>query len=554
MPLVYQAIYFVSVFLILAIGALVFFRRPKDTIVRLFAMLMVVTASWILSLYYFYLLIDSVSLVVVGRVNYVFAELIAYFAFLFARSFPEHERVLSKRSNLILTVLTAGLVVVTLCTDLVDENEVVRGIDRATSYGPLFPAFVAYYVGIAVASVVVLLNKIRKFEGRLKSQLLMFLVAWGGAAAFGATTNIFIPLFTRQSSTQHLGPLAAVFFAVVVGFAVVRFEMLNTTLIAAEFFMLALALLFVVNLSLAVSPIASVIDGFILVIGIAFGYALIRSVRKEVRDRERTHALADKLEVSNRSLRQLSDAKSEFISIASHQLRTPVSVIKGYLSLMKDGAYGTLGGALRDKIDQMFEMNERLIHLINNLLNVTRIERDKIEFYCRETDVVGIIVEVLGEMALEARGKKLQLIFNEPAKSLPKAFVDPDKLHEVIVNLVDNAIKYTPRGSVEVKAEYRPEAGQIHVRVKDTGRGMDEEDVTHVFEKFFRPKQDNAERQSGMSMGLGLFICAKFLRSMGGDIWIEQTAPGQGTTLAISLPVKASAACEISNQPAPASA
>ncbi len=552
MPLVYQVIYFVSAFLIIAIGAQIFFRRPNDLIIRLFTVLMLVTAGWILSLYYFYLLIDSVSLVIVGRVNYAFAELIVYFAFLFACYFPERNGTLSRRANYALIALTAVVVVLTSCTDLVDENEVVRGVDRATMYGPLFPVFIAYYVGLAGASVAVLIHKIRMAQGRVRTNLTMFLLAWGGAALFGAVTNIFIPLVTKYSNSQHLGPLAAAFFAFVVGYAVIKFEMMNTTLIATELFMFALCLLFVVNLSLAISPIASVVDSFILLIGIAFGTALIRSVRKEVAESDQLRALADKLELSNRSLRNLSEAKSEFISIASHQLRTPVSVIKGYLSLMKDGAYGDVAGALRDKIDQMFEMNERLIHLINNLLNVTRIEKDKIEFVCRQVDVVGIIVEVLGEMALEARGKKLQLIFAEPHRPLPKAFVDPDKLHEVLVNLVDNAIKYTPHGSIEISAEHQADVGQIHIRVKDTGRGMDEEDIAHVFEKFFRPKNDNAERQSGMSMGLGLFICAKFLRSMGGDIWIEQTAPGQGTTLAISLPVDPSAACELKEMAAPA--
>jgi signal transduction histidine kinase len=143
----------------------------------------------------------------------------------------------------------------------------------------------------------------------------------------------------------------------------------------------------------------------------------------------------------------------------------------------------------------------------------------------------------------KTKGKDLTLTFVEPKGEIPPVFVDPERVTEVLVNLIDNAIKYTHVGLVRVSVHAQGPDSPVVVRVTDTGIGIDVEDRQHIFQKFYRPHRPTEEHKAGLSLGLGLYICSKFLRSMGGDIWIENTAPGKGTTFAFSLPTKPGGVC-----------
>ncbi|MBN1585283.1 HAMP domain-containing histidine kinase [Candidatus Uhrbacteria bacterium] len=273
------------------------------------------------------------------------------------------------------------------------------------------------------------------------------------------------------------------------------------------------------------------------------GTLLVRSVVAEMETHRKVKALAVRLNRMNRELRRMDEMRSEFVSVASHQLRTPVSVIRGYLSLIKDGAFGKLEGDLQDKMEQIYDINERLVLLINNLLNVSRIEKDAAQFWCSEVNLPEIIRRTVDSMGFRIRGKGLTLDFVDPEAGVPNVFADPERLTEVIVNLIDNAVKYTYSGSVTVSVSEGEDGSSVIVRVKDTGIGMDPQDMHHVFQKYYRPHRPTDEHQSGLNLGLGLYVCARFLESMGGKIWVESTEPGKGTTVAFSLPVRPGGVC-----------
>jgi len=545
MSLFYQLTYFVTAFLAFAFGALVFLTRPKEPVVKAFAAFTTSIVCWIISLYFFYTLTDRVSLLLVGRINFVFAEMAAFSALTFIYYFPERTVEVPRSWRIGLQAMTAILIVLTLGSDLIDENEIVHGISRSTSYGSLYLLFVAYFTLLSCAGAYILYRKIKKASAAERHKLVLFAVTWGIGVLLAATTNIFIPLATHYYDIQRLGPVVICYFVGLLGYAVVRHELLNIKMLAVELMVFLFTLLFVLNFGLAVSRMTQMVAGASLFFGVIFGILLIRDTRLEFGQREHLRALALELEESNRQLRQMDEIKSEFISIASHQLRTPVSVIKGYLSLMLDGAYGPVSGSFLDKLEQMFEMNERLVILINNLLNVSRIEKNRIEYSCGEVDIKSLMRRVVAGMSIKIKGRKLSLNFIEPGDAVSKVYADPDKLTEVFVNLIDNAIKYTPSGDIDIIMEKSPTNGSVIIRVRDTGVGMDQDDMAHIFEKYYRPAKPNATRQSGMSMGLGLYVCARFLSSMGGSIWVEHTAPGQGTTMAVSLPTAAAESCTI---------
>jgi signal transduction histidine kinase len=543
MSLAYQLIYFISAFLIVGISLVLLFHRPRDLMVRLFVALGFMVSGWVMTLYLYYQILDPDFLVHAGRINYAFAELIVYASLLLAYNFPERIKRWPVWQHVIYANVTAVLVLITTLTDLVVREEHIVGVSRTTTYGPLFWAFVVYFALFSSGIVFLLAKKLRHFTGQMRQQLVVFTAGWAAAIAFGGTTNILIPLVFQYYDSQHLGPIGAVIFAACVAYAVIRHELLNIKVVGAEMFFYVLTLFLVTNLALAPTPAHHIIGSLMLAGGLIAGLAMVRSVRREVQRREKLDELAADLGAANQKLRELDELKSEFISVASHQLRTPVSVIKGYLSLIKDGAFGKVEGELKEKLEQIYDMNERLVHLINNLLNISRIEKGTSQYWCSQVNILDVIRRVIAEMSFKAKSKNLTLTLVDPEGLVPQVYVDPERVTEVLVNLTDNAIKYTHAGMVRITVEGQGEGQPVIVRVKDSGIGIDLEDRRHVFQKYYRPHRPTAEHKAGLSLGLGLYICAEFLRSMGGDIWIEETAPGKGTTVAFSLPTGPAGVC-----------
>jgi signal transduction histidine kinase len=287
--------------------------------------------------------------------------------------------------------------------------------------------------------------------------------------------------------------------------------------------------------------LAETVSEFILRVGlavvvVALGVVLIRNIRANEQRRLQLQKLTGELAKANKKLEQREETRSEFISIASHQLRTPVSVMKGYLSLMIDGTYGKVSNKILNRLEQMYEMNERLVLLINNMLNMARIEKNRIDFGFSELDIVQVADQVVNELTYKAEKKKLELRIKRPARKVPTVVSDTEKLKEILVNLIDNAIKYTVEGHIEVSFRSDRKNGRVITFVRDTGLGMSDEEVVKVFEKYYRIHNPKIPKESGT--GLGLYIVTKFLKGMGGEIWVEKTAQGEGTTFAFSIPYK----------------
>ncbi|HTK04037.1 MAG TPA: ATP-binding protein [Candidatus Eisenbacteria bacterium] len=541
MPLQYQLIYFVTAFLNATIAFGVFFRRKRTPLVQAFAGFILSITGWVVSLYFFYVIVDPVNVILVGRANFAVAMMMAYFAFLFCALFPERVIKIPRSAHIAIASLTAVLTVLTAATDLVDQVEIVKGVSRVTEYGPLYGLYVIFFCTLCVGSIILLIYKYRKLKGIARRQILIFGAGWGVGFVWGTVTNIVIPALTGWYDIQHFGPLAALFLVAVTAYAVARHELLNVQLLAVEVFIVFLHLLFVINIALSPSLPHQILGAISLVLVMVLSTALLRNVRQEIQRRKELDELSLKLADANEHLKEMDQLKSEFISIASHQLRTPISVIKGYISLILEGAYGKVDGPLKDKLVNMNLMNERLVQMINNMLNVSRIEKNKIEYICGIAELQPIMEQTVFEMSFKAKQKGLSLAFDAAGSDGLTAYVDSEKLQEVLTNLVDNAIKYSRSGTITLRAKKMPKGKGVMIAVQDQGIGMDKATAAGVFQKFYRSDDPAVKRESGS--GLGLYIVAIFIRSMGGDVWIEQTAPGKGTTVALTLPVDPKGVC-----------
>lgn len=237
------------------------------------------------------------------------------------------------------------------------------------------------------------------------------------------------------------------------------------------------------------------------------------------------------LKKANEELQRLDRAKSDFISIASHQLRTPLTAIKGFTSMILEGSYGKLTDTLKDKLEKIFESSERLIKLVNDLLDLSHMEGGKMEFNFAKVDFDAMVKSVVEELEPNAQKKNLKFTWRTPDKEFwVKA--DEQKLRQVVMNLIDNAIKYTQQGSVEVLLERQD--GQAVMAVKDTGIGLAPGEAEHLFQKFVRGSEASHYHTEGA--GVGLYVARQLIEAHQGEVWVESKGEGQGATFFIKLP------------------
>lgn len=239
------------------------------------------------------------------------------------------------------------------------------------------------------------------------------------------------------------------------------------------------------------------------------------------------------LTVANQRLQQLDKTKSEFISIASHQLRTPLTVIKGYLSLILDGTVGSCDIKAVDTLTKIKSSSDRLVSLVNDLLDISRIERGTMQFEFKPGRLETLAKDVFDEFEEQAKQKGLQFTFHPPKAATPLVSIDNLKLRQTILNLIDNAIKYTPSGSIDVTV--KRQGPLVRFEITDTGIGMTEETRQNLFQKFTRGEGVSTVNTEGL--GLGLFVAKQIVERHGGGIGVESPGKGKGSTFSFALPV-----------------
>jgi len=225
--------------------------------------------------------------------------------------------------------------------------------------------------------------------------------------------------------------------------------------------------------------------------------------------------------------------KTEFVSLAAHQLRTPLSAIKWTLRMLLDGDLGKLSPEQRDFLEKTYKSNERMIFLINDLLNVTRIEEGRYIYQLLFCDFLEIIHSVINFYHGELERKNIKLEIQEPGEKPPRILVDEEKIKLVIENLIDNAIRYTfPGGKIIISIELLDE--EIEFKIQDTGMGIPKSEQPRVFTKFFRGA--DAIKMETEGSGLGLFVTKNIVEAHGGRIWF-QSEEGKGATFYFTLPL-----------------
>lgn len=320
----------------------------------------------------------------------------------------------------------------------------------------------------------------------------------------------------------------------IVRFQTFRIRVLGATALVGILWILVFSILFLQTIETARPVIVITLIFFGLL-----GFFLIRSVQQEIQTSERLKALTvdlekanAQLETANNRLHELDQMKSEFLSIASHQLRAPITAVRGYAANVNEGEYGKVPKHLKEPLETIQESARLMAQSIEDYLNISRIEQGRIKYETSDFDLADVAKKVVNELTPIALKKKLKLSAVVPENLTISA--DIGKVKQVLTNLVDNAIKYTPEGSVTLSLEKKDAVARLVIQ--DTGIGIAPEEMYQLFEKFKRARGANKVNTTGT--GLGLYVAKQLVEGNGGKIWVESDGVGKGSRFIVEFPAK----------------
>ena len=245
---------------------------------------------------------------------------------------------------------------------------------------------------------------------------------------------------------------------------------------------------------------------------------------------ERVDSATAELKRTNERLKELDETKDEFISMASHQLRTPLTSVKGYLSMVLEGDVGDVPKQQQKMLEQAFISSQRMVYLIADLLNVSRLKTGKFIIETKPTNLADVIEGEVNQLIDTAKARKLELKYDKP-QDFPVLMLDETKIRQVVMNFIDNAIYYTPSGG-KINVQLEDKGKTIEYRVVDNGIGVPKAERHHLFSKFYRAANAKKARPDGT--GLGLFMAKKVILAQGGVV-IFESKEDQGSTFGFSF-------------------
>lgn len=509
----------ISVFL----GFLVYFKDKRNLINRYFLTISLLSAVWIGSAFLseFFPLTNPSLAIFLSKITYGAVIWWVIFLLFFALIFPQKKKVISSKFFgglfIFLGFILSGLI---LFTSLLVEGMEIQPWGFDVVYGKIFPIFATFATFLIIAALINFIESYIRIKGFQREQLKYFFLGFGIFLIALIFFNVVLLTFTGIEKYYRFGNYSAIFFLGFTAYAIVARQLFDIRVILSEILVGVIAIILFIQMMTADILWLKILNGSVFILFCVFGYLLIKATIREIEMR--------------REVERLSNAKSEFISIASHQLRTPLAAVKGYISMVLEGSYGKLNERAKRPMENVYQSNERLIKLVNDLLNLSRLDAGKIKFEPKPTSLEEMVKGIVEELRITIENKGLYIKMKWPELPLPEVMVDRDHIRQVIINIIDNAIRYTEKGGVTVK--FQITNSKLQIIIADTGEGMTKEEISHLFESFSRGTAGTRFWTEGA--GLGLYIARKFIDMHKGRIFAESKGKGKGSTFYIEIPTK----------------
>jgi len=514
-------------------GFTLIFHGKGSRVSTAYAANVVAILAWMSSMYFYRNAPDGTPIFFWVLILYAAATLIASSFLYFTHFFPTVEtglRPLRKAfqvfvPNLILigVLIATNTIVVTAYHNPPFEPVIV--------FGRVYALYVVYIMAYFSFGFFRLFMKYRRSSSPVeRKQIIYLLSGYMVASTVAFISNLFLPwidIFTFN----WLGQVAGIIMVSFSTYAIFRYKLFNVRVITTEVLTFMLWIAILVRAQFSVTATEQYADLGLFILTVIFGIFLIRSVMKEVRQREEIQKLAENLEIANEQLRDVDQMKSEFISLATHQIRSPLTAIKGYSSLILEGDYGAVPPQIKDVVKIIFDSCQNLVVIVNEFLDISRIEQGRMKYEKTQFELLDLIKKTIEELLPNVERAGLGIEFHHRNGETYQVYADRNKMQQIVSNLIDNAIKYTPQGGIIVTLSKH--AGKVMFTVKDTGVGIDPAEKEKLFAKFIRTR--DASKVNVTGTGLGLYVAKQMIEAQGGEIWFKSEGTGKGTTFYVEL-------------------
>lgn len=359
--------------------------------------------------------------------------------------------------------------------------------------------------------------------------MFLFLTVFGLTEYISAVTGVY----ELNLYSLFLLPI----FLVVIIYAVFELDIFKFDILGTQYLVIGLVILIIGQLFFVNGDVDRMLTIITVVTSVMLSIILFNNLKRESDQRIYIESLSGKLEdynkklkYANEKLKGLDKLKTEFVSLASHQLRSPLTAIKGYASMLLEGDYGKLTVESKETIGRIFESSQNLAKIVEDLLNVSKIEQGGMKYEMAEFDMVEVVSAVSKDLSIVAQNKGLELNFIPPNTNDCFVNGDKEKIRQVVLNFIDNSIKYTKKGKIYVKVERIK--NKVVFSVKDTGMGIPDDIKETLFHKFSR---GDGARMNTSGSGLGLYLAKEITKAHNGHVWVESLGTGKGSTFYFDL-------------------
>ncbi len=523
--------HFIAIFAALSISLLVFFHNPKLLVSRLFLVFASVLSTWIFLDVILWSTNDPGIVMFSWSMQVLLEPMLYAIAFYLFYAFLYGD-IPSFWTNVFVTIILLPLIIL-LPTNLNVDTVYLSFCE--TDEGPL-ALYYTYFLNICFILLTIYsgLKGIKLFDSQKKKAATYFVVGLIIFMLSFTVANIISSLTDNWDISQY-GLFGMPIFAALIAYSIVQFSMFRIQMAGAQFLVVTLLAL-VTSLLFVKSELQRPVTIITIVFTAIVGFFLMRSVKKEFTQKLELENLTERLKKANERLRELDQMKSEFVSIASHQLRSPLTSIRGYASMLLEGTYGRLSEKATQAITRISESSQYMAASVEDYLNVSRIEAGNMKYELIDFNLKDEASHVSDDKRQEAIKKALLLSFKSDMDTHGIVNADIGKTRQILHNLINNALKYTPRGTVTVFAHDDKKKKLMHVDIIDSGIGMKPDELEDIFGKFERAH--NANETNVTITGRGLFVARKMARAMGGDVTAHSDGVGHGSTFRLTLPLQ----------------
>jgi signal transduction histidine kinase len=518
--------YIPAIIVALTLSIIIFKHNKQDNSAKSFLFFSIFYSLWVINAVLQWILIPNYAIFFAWHLN-AFFEISFYLSAVFLLiSFVNKGNIHSylKYGSILLLLVIIGLTPTVLNISSYDYENCEGILGIIWNYIYIFEFLISLFIiiyGIFKASNIN--NKLRKKEILLFSIPLFFFITL-------FTLSNISSGFLSDYSFELFGPIGMVIFISFISYLIVKYQSFDVKLIATQ--VLVLGLVFLIGSQFFFIKVTTnfILNGITFIGVIILGQFLIKSVKREVEQREKLEILTNDLSEANEKLKGLDKLKTEFVSLASHQLRSPLTAIKGYTSMLLEGDYGEINPEAKQTIDRVMQSSNNLTLVVEDLLNVSKIESGGMKYVMEKFDFGELAQKTAEELSINAEKRGLKLISNIQKEQ--KYFIngDKEKIRQIVLNLIDNSIKYTKEGQIEVGMTSKD--GKITMTIKDTGVGIEKGKEEELFDKFTRGE---GSKINASGSGLGLYLVREIAKAHGGRVWAESEGAGKGSTFFVEF-------------------